>query len=64
MKTFVCICLVAILSGCGTVFDNALTVTLTGDRAFVTSLYGPIGITAELRDADAAELRRLIKRGE
>jgi hypothetical protein len=51
------------LSGCGALpgkFENALTVTLTGDRVFVTSLYGPVGITSELREADAAALRRLL----
>lgn len=51
------------LAGCGTLqgkFENALTFTLTGDRVFVTSLYGPIGITSELREADAAALRRLL----
>jgi starvation-inducible outer membrane lipoprotein len=54
------ICL--ILAGCGSVpgrFDNLITVSLTGDRAFVSSLYGPIGVTAELRKEDAAELKRI-----
>ena len=52
-----CACLA--LTGCGSVpgrFDNLLTVSMSGDRAFVTSLYGPIGVTAELRAADAREL--------
>lgn len=51
------------IGGCGTLqgkFENALTFTLTGDRVFVTSLYGPVGITTELREADAAALRRLL----
>lgn len=39
------------LAGCG---------TLQGNRVFVTSLYGPVGITSELREADAAALRRLL----
>lgn len=49
------------LCGCSTVgkFDNLITVSLTGDRAFATSLYGPIGITAELRADDARELRTM-----
>lgn len=47
-----------LLGGCSTVgkFDNVLVMSLTGDRAFVSSLYGPIGITAELREADAHAL--------
>lgn len=53
----------AALAGCGSVptgrFDNVITVSLTGDRAFVSSLYGPLGVTAELRESDARELRRL-----
>jgi hypothetical protein len=52
----------AALAGCGSVpgrFDNVLTVSLTGDRAFISSLYGPVGITAELRKEDAAELKRM-----
>jgi len=52
----------ALLAGCGTLdgkLQNVLTTSLTGDRAFLSSLYGPIGITSELRAEDAAELRRL-----
>lgn len=64
MKRFLAVLALALLSACGTMFDNVLVVSLTGDRAFVSSLYGPVGITAELREDDAAELRRLIKRGE
>lgn len=47
------------LAGCGSTpgrFDNVLVMTLAGDRAFISSLYGPFGITAELRAADAREL--------
>ena len=48
------------LTGCATGrFDNLITVSLTGDRAFVASTYGPVGITAELRKEDAAELKRM-----
>lgn len=51
------------LAGCSTVgkFDNVLVVSLTGDRAFVSSLYGPIGITAELRQADAQALAEMAR---
>lgn len=54
--------LVVLLAGCGSLdgkLQNVLTTSMTGDRAFVSSLYGPIGITSELRGEDAAELRRL-----
>lgn len=54
--------LCAALAGCGSTpgrFDNVLVTTLSGDRAFVSSLYGPIGITAELRADDARELKRM-----
>ena len=57
--TIIAACL---LAGCGTLdgkLDNVLVVTPSGDRAFVNSLYGPIGISAELRKQDAAALRRL-----
>ena len=56
--------LACLLPGCSSLgkFDNVLVVSLTGDRAFVSSLYGPIGITAELREADARELQRLRER--
>lgn len=58
MKTITALCAALALSGCSTAgkLDNLITVSLSGDRAFSTSLYGPIGITAELRAADAREL--------
>lgn len=52
----------ALLAGCGTLdgkLQNVLVMSLSGDRAFVNSLYGPVGISSELRADDAAELRRL-----
>ena len=59
---YVTLALCAALTGCGSTpgrFDNLIVMSLTGDRAFVSSLYGPIGITAELRKEDAAELKRM-----
>lgn len=52
-----------LLSGCSTVgkFDNVLVVSLNGDRAFVSSLYGPVGITAELREVDAKALAEMAR---
>lgn len=64
MRVYLSILSLALLSACGSTFDNVLVLSLTGDRAFVSSLYGPVGITAELRDEDAAELRRLIRKVE
>lgn len=52
------------LGGCSATFENVLTTSLQGDRAFVSSLYGPIGITSELRKADADELKRLRAKGK
>ena len=52
----------ALFSGCSSLhgaFENRITTTLSGDRAFVASLYGPFGITAELSAEDAQELRRM-----
>lgn len=50
------LCLIVLLSGCSTVagtFDNRLTCSLAGDKAYVASLYGPIGVTAEIAAKDA-----------
>ncbi len=48
---------VALLSGCSTVpgrFDNRVVRTLAGDRAFVNILFGPLGVTLEVSERDAA----------
>jgi hypothetical protein len=61
-RTLVTLCAALALAGCGSTpgrFDNVLVMSITGDRAFVSSLYGPVGITAELRAEDARELKRL-----
>jgi hypothetical protein len=56
MKFAILVCVA--LTGCSTAgkFDNVLVTTLNGDRAFVASMYGPFGLTAELRAQDAREL--------
>ena len=62
MKLIITLAACAALSACGSVpgrFDNLIVTSLNGDRAFVSSLYGPVGITAELRGEDARELKRL-----
>lgn len=62
MKLIATLAACAALTACGSVpgrFDNVLVTTLDGDRAFVSSLYGPVGLTAELRAEDARELKRL-----
>lgn len=52
--------LIPLLSGCLAVLDgkmqNRITTTLDCKRAFVASLYGPIGITSEIDGADVAYL--------
>ena len=49
-----------ILTGCATFdsanFQNRVTTTLACDRAFVASLYGPIGITSEIDGRDLAQM--------
>lgn len=49
-----------LLSGCLAVFEgsmqNRITTTLDCKRGFVTSLYGPIGLTSEIDKADVAYL--------
>jgi hypothetical protein len=61
MKTLVTLCACMLVTACSTTgkLDNVLLTTLSGDRAFVASLYGGLGITAELRQADARELQRM-----
>ncbi len=62
MKTILALAACAAFAGCASKpgrFDNVLVMTLSGDRAFVSSLYGPVGITAELRAEDARELKRM-----
>lgn len=49
------------MAGCSTVdvgaqLQNRVTTTLACDRAFVASLYGPIGITSEIDKRDLAEM--------
>jgi hypothetical protein len=58
MKSILALVACTAVAGCSTAgkFDNVLLTTLSGDRAFVASLYGGLGITAELRAADAREL--------
>lgn len=56
MKHFA-LALLVMLAGCSTIggtFDNRLTCSLAGDKAYVASLYGPVGVTAEIAKADAA----------
>lgn len=60
MRALIIPALCVAITGCAKgSFENRLTTTLTGDRAFVSSLYGPFGITAELSADDAREIQRL-----
>jgi hypothetical protein len=62
MKILIPLCAALALTACGSTpgrFDNLLLTSLQGDRAFVASTYGPVGITAELRAEDAREIKRM-----
>lgn len=63
MRRLLILLLTSLSTGCSTVgkFDNRLTMTLSGDRAFVNSLYGSVGITTEISQADAQVLKELIQ---
>ena len=45
------------LTGCGTIpegtFDNRIACTVAGDRAYVVSLYGPVGLASEIAEPDS-----------
>jgi hypothetical protein len=44
------------LTGCSTIerqFENRILCTMAKDRAMVASMWGPIGIASNVRDADA-----------
>lgn len=55
---YLTIVLALALTGCATTgqFENRITRTLSCDRVFVASLYGPIGVTTEIDKKDVAEL--------
>ena len=58
-RTAIALALAALLAGCATLegqLQNRITVTIACDRAFVASLYGPVGITSEIARADLAPL--------
>lgn len=60
MKALILVSALA-LSGCASIpfadqLQNRITTTLACDRAFVASLYGPIGITSEIDKRDLAHL--------
>lgn len=57
-RSLIALAVLASLAGCA--FDgqlqNRITTTLDCKRAFVASLYGPVGLTAEINGADVLEL--------
>lgn len=64
MKRIVILCL--LLAGCGSnpfkgEFTNRLSMTLGGDEAHVSSMYGPLGITSKIDPKDAEVLRELVR---
>ena len=45
------------LTGCASIerqFENRILCTMANDRMMVASMWGPIGIASNVRDADAA----------
>jgi hypothetical protein len=61
MKRSVVVFATLLLAGCGTIdvaaqLQNRVTTTLACDRAFVASLYGPIGVTSEIDKRDLAQM--------
>ena len=55
MRTMVVLAAV-LLSGCSATkgtFENRVSCTLDGSNMFVSSMYGPIGITSKISSADA-----------
>lgn len=62
MKRIVIILASLALTGCVSLpslegqMQNRVTTTLACDRAFVASLYGPVGITSEIDKRDLAEM--------
>ena len=60
------ILLSALLAGCGTnpfkgTLTNRVSMTLGGDEAHISSMYGPIGITSKVDPKDAEVLRELVR---
>lgn len=58
-RTAIALAIVALLAGCGTLdgkMENRVTTTLACDRAFYTSLFGPIGITGEIDKRDLEQM--------
>jgi hypothetical protein len=61
MKRSIVVFATLMLAGCGTIdvsaqLQNRVTTTLACDRAFVASLYGPIGVTSEIDKRDLAQM--------
>ena len=65
MKNYLVLTAASILSACGSLptglLDNRALCTIAGDKAYVTSLYGPVGITSLLNSADAAVMCTPVK---
>ena len=64
MKRIVLLC--ALLTGCGTnpfkgEFTNRVSMTLGGDEAHISSMYGPLGITSKVDPKDVEVLRELMR---
>ena len=65
MKALILLCAL-LLAGCGTnpfkgEFTNRVSMTLGGDEAHISSMYGPLGITSKVDPKDAEVLRELVR---
>ena len=51
------------LSACTTTgtLDNRMTCTVSGDKAFSISLYGPFGLSSEMNKQDATKICAIAK---
>lgn len=60
MKKYLIVVIASFLTACGSLptglLDNRALCTVSGDKGYVASLYGPIGITSSLNKDDAAVL--------
>lgn len=45
--------LALLLCGCNATMSNRIACTVAGDKAFVVSEYGPVGLSAVIDDKDA-----------
>lgn len=54
-KTLLACLVFTLLTGCATIgqFDNIVSCAKAGDIAVYSSMYGPLGVSSKVREADA-----------